>query len=61
MSDKLSDLNILIVDDDAFLINLTKRILKQLGIEATQEANDGAAALDVLDGSSADVVICDLN
>ena len=33
MSDKLSGLEVLIVDDDTFLINLTKRILKQLGIE----------------------------
>ena len=61
MSNTLSDLDILIVDDDAFLINLTKRILKQLGIEDVREADDGAAALARLDGAKVDVVICDLN
>lgn len=61
MSNKLSGLKILIVDDDTFLINLTKRILKQMGIENTQHSNDGGAALEFLDGSSVDVVISDLN
>ena len=61
MSDKLSGLEVLIVDDDAFLINLTRRILKKLGIDETREANDGAAALESLDVSTVDVVICDLN
>ena len=61
MSDKLSGLEVLIVDDDAFLIKLTRRILKRLGIDETREANDGAAALESLDVSTVDVVICDLN
>lgn len=61
MRDSLGELDILIVDDDSFLINLTKRILKQLGIEKTRGASDGAAALACLDESPFEVVICDLN
>ena len=61
MSGMLSELDVLIVDDDAFLINLTKRMLKDLGIEGVREANDGAAALECLDGSTVHVVVCDLN
>ena len=61
MNASLRDLEVLIVDDDAFMIKLTKRILKRLGIEHAQQAKDGAAALQCLDGSTVDVVVCDLN
>ncbi len=61
MTTSLSELNVLIVDDDAFMINLMKNVLQKIGIDAALEANDGASALDRLNGANVDVIICDLN
>ena len=57
----VSELKVLLVDDDAFMINLTKRILRQLGIESALDATDGELALDRLNESTIDVIVCDLN
>ncbi len=46
MTASLSDLKVLIVDDNKFMINLVKRILDKLDITSPLEANDGASALE---------------
>lgn len=53
----------LIVDDDDFILGLTARMLKRLGIEQVEKGNDGHQALaqfDALDGD-VDLILCDLN
>jgi EAL domain-containing protein (putative c-di-GMP-specific phosphodiesterase class I) len=59
----LSSLNILVVDDEAFILNLSVRILNNLGCKNIETANNGAVALDLIDKSdkSFDIIICDLN
>ncbi len=61
MTVPLRDLKVLIVDDDKFMINLMKSILRKLEIDSPLEASDGAIALKRLDEAAADVIICDLN
>jgi EAL domain-containing protein (putative c-di-GMP-specific phosphodiesterase class I) len=61
MTEDLSGLKVLIVDDNRFMISLVKRILDRLGISTPLEATDGAGALERLDDGAVDVIICDLN
>ena len=61
MTASLSDLKVLIVDDNKFMINLVKRILDKLDITSPLEANDGASALERLENAVVDVIVCDLN
>ena len=61
MTISLSDLKVLIVDDNKFMVNLVRRILKELEIDLVQSANDGVGALERLDETAIDVVLCDLN
>ncbi len=61
MTVSLSDLKVLIVDDNKFMVSLVKRILDKIEITAPLEANDGAGALERLDEAAVDVIICDLN
>lgn len=56
-----SDARVLIVDDDAFMVNFTRRILGQLGIDDAGEASDGAGALELLASETVDILFCDLN
>ena len=57
MTASLSELNVLIVDDNKFMINVVKRILDKLEIAAPLEANDGASALERLDEAAVDVIV----
>jgi len=64
MPDKdLSELSILLVDDEAFVLNLTKRVLNKMGIDKVETANDGEDALQFLDNTEElpQLMICDLN
>ena len=61
MTVPLSHLNVLIMDDDGFMINLMKSILRKLEIDSPLEANDGATALERLNEAAVDVIVCDLN
>ncbi len=49
------------MDDDGFMVNLMKSILRKLEIDSPLEANDGATALERLDEAAVDVIVCDLN
>jgi two-component system chemotaxis response regulator CheY len=58
-----SALSVLIVDDSAVMRNFIKRVLSLSGlaIEETFEAPDGSAALDMLNTTNIDLVLCDIN
>ena len=59
----LFNLKILIVDDEAFILNLTVRILNKLGCKDIATADNGLVALEAIDesGTEFDIIICDLN
>ncbi|RKZ36433.1 MAG: hypothetical protein DRQ37_04145, partial [Gammaproteobacteria bacterium] len=59
---ELSHLRVLVVDDEPFILNLTKRVLNNLGIADVETAENGKVALDTLAENAAfDVILCDLN
>ena len=61
MSAGLEDKKILIVDDDASMRILTRRMLSRMGITQLIEAESGAQALQLLATAPVDLVICDWN
>jgi len=54
-------MSILVVDDFATMRRIVKNILKQLGYENIQEADDGASALEVLKREKIQFIISDWN
>ncbi|HEX9489645.1 MAG TPA: response regulator [Stellaceae bacterium] len=57
----LEDKKILVVDDDASMRTLTRRMLSRMGIANLAEAEGGAQALRLLEAAPVDLVICDWN
>lgn len=59
----VSSLRILVIDDEAFVLKLTVRILSKLGLDDVVTASNGLIALAEIDNATApfDVIICDLN
>jgi len=57
----MQDMKVLIVDDDLFMINLTTRMLKKLGIDAVVSAADGSDGLKQAASEGPDIILCDLN
>lgn len=55
----IQGLNILIVDDNAYMRRLTRMMLTNLGAKAVLEANDGLAALEAIRNSDPDVMLLD--
>jgi len=56
-----SKMRILVVDDFATMRRIIKNILKQLGYENIVEADDGKAALRVLENQEVDFIVSDWN
>jgi EAL domain-containing protein (putative c-di-GMP-specific phosphodiesterase class I)/serine/threonine protein kinase len=58
-----SQLRVLLVDDEVFVLGLGKRVLAKIGIEQVETANNGEEAIGYLDECSEtpDIIICDLN
>lgn len=56
-----SDLDIIVIDDDSFMINVVTRLLESMGHKNVQSASSGKAAMETLDGRSFDLVITDLS
>jgi CheY-like chemotaxis protein len=61
LRERLKSLNVLIVDDNAFIRKLVRELLADLGVRNTLEAADGIAGLDVIRKSAPDLVILDLD
>ena len=59
----ISELNLLVVDDDDFILSLSTRILARIGCGNVTTVNNGRRAIDQLTASNScfDVVITDLN
>lgn len=61
---KITDLNVLIVEDDDFQRNILINMLNSLGIASILSASNGKQALDVIRATNStpiDVALCDLN
>ena len=61
---RVSELNILIVEDDEFQRKILSGILGSLGVVSVSEAGNGRQALEIIRGSESkpiDVALCDLN
>lgn len=56
----LADLHVLIVDDNAFMRVLVATVLHSFGVRRTDEACEGADALEKLEAGSYDLMITDL-
>lgn len=60
----ISELNVLVVEDDDFQRNILVGILRSLGVAAVFEAGNGREALEIIHGANAtpvNVALCDLN
>ena len=55
------DLKFLIVDDFSTMRRIVRGLLKEMGHQDAEEAEDGAVALSKLDGGRYDFVITDIN
>jgi len=55
----IQDLNILVVDDNAYMRRLTRTMLTNLGAKSVIEAPDGLAALEAIRTSDPDVMLLD--
>lgn len=55
----IQGLNILIVDDNAYMRRLTRTMLTNLGAKSVVEAQDGLAALEAIRTSDPDVMLLD--
>ena len=60
MSDP-SKIKFLIVDDFSTMRRIVRNLLKELGYTSADEAEDGAAALQKLQGGNFDFVVTDWN
>ena len=56
---EISEINVLIVEDNLHFRTLMRTILQALGVEIVEEARDGAEAMEVLASFDADLAIID--
>src|SRR3546814_7024825 len=61
MSRTLAGMNVLVVDDNKFIVGLLQRYLEKLGVTAPLHAHDGMSALVQVDSAPVDLVLCDLS
>ena len=59
----MKDYNLLVVDDEPFVLNLSIRVLNNLGFERIATASNGKDALAMVTSAEEpyDIIICDLN
>ncbi len=56
-----ADLKYLIVDDFSTMRRIVRGLLKEMGCNNAEEAEDGAVALAALKAQKFDFVVCDIN
>ena len=56
-----TDLKFLIVDDFSTMRRIIRSLLKEIGYNNAEEAEDGAVALNMLKNGKYDFVVCDIN
>ena len=58
----IQSLEILVVDDDVFIIEQMRAVLARMGVKGISSANGGESALTILENNKKiDIIICDLN
>ena len=57
----VADMKFLVVDDFATMRRIVKNLLKEIGIQHMDEAEDGQMALRMLKGTKYDFVVSDIN
>lgn len=59
----ISEMNLLVVDDDEFILKLTRRILARIGCENVTAVSNGKLAIDELNAgrTTFDIILTDLN
>ena len=55
----IQQLNVLVVEDNAFMRNIVRGLLSNLGVKKIYEASDGIAGLEMIREVSPDVVVLD--
>jgi CheY-like chemotaxis protein len=55
----IQQLNVLLVDDNAFTRKIVRGLLNVIGVKSITEAGDGIAALDMIRAAAPDVIILD--
>ncbi len=61
MTMNTTELNFLIVDDFSTMRRIVRGLLKEMGCNNADEAEDGAVALNMLKGGKYDFVVSDIN
>lgn len=61
MTMNTTELNFLIVDDFSTMRRIVRGLLKEMGCNNVDEAEDGAVALNMLKGGKYDFVVSDIN
>jgi len=63
VKDDIARLTVLVIDDQEFVVNQTRRILNKLGITNVLAASSGESALELLDTSELrpQLLVCDIN
>ncbi len=56
-----TELKFLIVDDFSTMRRIVRGLLKEMGCQLAEEAEDGAVALNMLKSQRFDFVVCDIN
>lgn len=56
-----SDLKFLIVDDFSTMRRIVRGLLKEMGCNNAEEAEDGAVAFNMMKSQKFDFVVCDIN
>jgi two-component system chemotaxis response regulator CheY len=57
----ISELDILVVDDNASMLRMLCGMLRAFGARNVRESANGADAFEMNRGQEADLIICDLN
>jgi two-component system chemotaxis response regulator CheY len=55
----IQQLTMLVIDDNAFMRNMVRSLLGNIGVKKTYEAGDGIAGLDMIREVSPDIVVLD--
>jgi CheY-like chemotaxis protein len=55
----LQQLNVLVVDDNAFTRKIVRGLLANIGVKSVAEAGDGLSALEMIGQSTPDIIILD--
>ena len=55
----IQQLNVLVVDDNAFMRNMVRGLLGTIGVKKTLEASDGIDALEMIRQATPDIVVLD--